>query len=58
MRQKRWAAASGRAMTSRILIGDVFAVPLDENVVGFFQYIARDLHDEGSDQHGDDDDSI
>lgn len=29
-------------MSARIAVGDVFSVPLDENVFGFFQYIARD----------------
>jgi hypothetical protein len=30
-------------MSSRVFVGDVFAVPLDGESVGFFQYIARDL---------------
>lgn len=30
-------------MSSRTLVGDVFAVSLGTNKVGFFQYVARDL---------------
>jgi hypothetical protein len=29
-------------MSNRVVVGDVFAVPLGEGVLGFFQYIARD----------------
>lgn len=29
-------------MSDRLAVGDVFEVPLDASVVGFFQYIARD----------------